>query len=78
MIPVVQIVKELIQLQALLKAWGLRDPAVVGRVKGTAEAPKHASYRQFILRVAVERGWVENDGPGGVFCYIPSPEVSVQ
>lgn len=78
MVPVVQVVEELVQLQALLESRGLGDLAVVGRVKGATEAPKHAGYCQLILRVAIERSWIENDGPRGVFCYIPSPEVSVE
>lgn len=49
MIPVVQIVKELIQLQALLKSWGFRDFAMVCRVKGAIEAAKHAGDCQLIL-----------------------------
>lgn len=49
MIPVVQIVKELVQLQALLKSWGFRDFAMVCRVKGVTEAPEHAGYCQLIF-----------------------------
>lgn len=49
MIPVVQIVKELIQLQALLKSWGFRDFAMVRRVKGVTEAPEHAGDGQLIF-----------------------------
>lgn len=49
MIPVVQVVKELIQTEALLKATRLGDVAVVGRVEGAAKAPKHASYCQLVL-----------------------------
>lgn len=49
MIPVVQVVKELIQLQALVKSRGFGDFAVIGRVKGAAEAPEHASYCQLIF-----------------------------
>jgi hypothetical protein len=49
MVPVIQVVEELIQLQALLEPWGLGDFAMVGRVKGATEAPKHASYRQLIF-----------------------------
>lgn len=78
MIPVVQIVEELIQLQALLKSRGLGDLAVVGGVEGATEAPKHAGYCQLIFRVAIERSWVKNDGPRGILCYVSSPEVSVE
>lgn len=49
MIPVVQVVEELIQTEALLKATRLGDVAVVGRVEGAAKAPKHASYCQLVL-----------------------------
>lgn len=78
MIPVVQVVEELIQLQALLKAWGLGDFAVVGRVEGATEAPEHASYCQLILRVAIEGSRVKDDGPRGILGYISSPKVSVE
>lgn len=63
MIPVVQVVEELVELLAGLKARGLGDCAVVGGVEGVAETPKHAGYRQLVLRVAVERGRVKDDGP---------------
>lgn len=49
MIPVVQIVEELIQLLALLKSGGLGDLVVVGRVEGATKAPKHTGYCQLIL-----------------------------
>lgn len=78
MIPVVQVVKQLIQLKALLESWGLGDFAVVGRVKGAAKAPKHASYCQLIFRVAVERSWVKNDRPRGILCYVSTPEIPVE
>lgn len=78
MIPVVQIVEELIQLQALLKPGSLGDLVVVGRVEGATKAPKHASYCQVILRVPIERSWVKDDGPRGVLCHVSSPEVSVE
>lgn len=78
MIPVVQVVEELIQLQALLEAWSLGDFAVVGGVEGATEAPEHASYCQLILRVAIEGSRVKDDGPRGILRYISSPEVSVE
>lgn len=78
MIPVVQIVEELIQLLALLKARGLGDLVVVGRVEGATEAPEHASYRQLVLRVAIERSRVKDDRPRGILRYVSSPEVSVE
>lgn len=74
----VQVVEELIQLKALLEVWGLGDFAVVGGVKGATEAPKHAGYRQLILRVAIEGSWVKNDGPRGILRHVSSPEVSVE
>ena len=74
----VQVVEELIQLKALLEAWGLGDFAVVGGVKGATEAPEHAGYRQLILRVAIEGSWVKNDRPRGILRHVSSPEVSVE
>lgn len=49
MVPVVQVVKKLVELLASLKPRGPGDRAVVGGVEGGAEAPKHAGYRQLIL-----------------------------
>lgn len=77
-VPVVQVVEELVQLQTLLKAGGPGDLTVVGRVEGAAEAPKHAGDCQLILRVAVERSWVKNDGPRGVLGYVSSPQVPME
>lgn len=78
MIPVVQVVEELIELQASLEARGLGDGAVVGRVEGAAEASEHAGYRQLVLRVAVEGSRVEDDRPGGVLRDVSGPEVPVE
>lgn len=77
-VPVVQVVEELVQLQTLLEARGSGDLAVVGRVEGTAEAPEHAGDCQLILRVAVERSRVKNDRPSGVLGYVSCPEVPVK
>ena len=70
--------KELIQPKALIKPWSLGDFAVVRRVEGATEAPKHARYGQLILRVAIERSRIKNDGPRGILCYVSCPEVPVQ
>lgn len=78
MVPVVYVIKELIQLVPFLKSWSFGYFTVIGREERAAEPPKHSSNGQFEFRVAIEGGGVKYDRPGVVLSHIPCPQVPVQ
>ena len=69
-VPVVQVVKELIEQQPPVKPWSLGDLLVVGGEEGPGKPPEHQGNCQFKLRMAVEGGWVINNGPAVILCHI--------
>lgn len=77
-VPVVQVVEELVQQQAFVKPWSLGDLLVVGSEEGSGEPPKHQRDRQFKLRMAIEGSWIVNNGPLVILSHIARPEVSME
>lgn len=72
-VPVIQVVEELVKLVPLCKSWCLGNLAVVCRVKSTVEATKHPGNTQLKLRVAVEGSRIEDDWAVCTFCHVSSP-----
>lgn len=77
-VPVVQVVEELVEQQALVKPRGLGDLAVVGSEEGPGEAPEHQGDRQFKLRMAIEGRGVIHNGPRVVLTHVSRPEIPVK
>lgn len=77
-VPVVQVVEELIQQQALVEPWSLGDLLVVGSEEGSGEPPKHQCDCQFKLRMAIEGRWIVNNGSLVILSHIARPEVSME
>lgn len=61
-VPVVQVVKELVEQLPPVKPWSLGDLLVVGSEEGPGEATEHQGNCQFKLRMAVEGSRVVNKG----------------
>lgn len=77
-VPVVQVVKELVEQQPPVEPRSLGDLPVVGGEEGPGKATKHQGNRQFKLRMTVEGSWVINNGPGVVLSHISCPEIPVK
>ena len=77
-VPMVQIVKELIKLISFFKSRRFRNDLVVGGVESRCEAPEHGSNAEVILMVAVEGGWVEDHRLTPHLTHIASPEVAMK
>ena len=59
-IPVIQVVKELVEFLSGVEARSLGYETVVGFEESRVKTTKHCCYPQFIFVMSVERGWVEN------------------
>ena len=57
-VPVVEVVKELVELAPGCKSSRLGDQLVIGVIKLGGEASKHGSNGQVKLMVAIKGGWV--------------------
>ena len=77
-VPMVQVVKQLVKLISFVKSRGFGNDLVVGRVKSRCEAPEHGSNAEVILMVAVEGGWVKDHGLTPHLTHISSPEVTMK
>lgn len=51
---------------------------MVGSEEGSGEPPKHRCNCQFKLRMAVEGGWVINNGALLILSHVSRPEVSME
>ena len=60
-VPVIEVVKKLVELVSLRKARRLWNVLMVRSVERAAETTKHGHDAQLVLRVAVEGGGVEYD-----------------
>lgn len=78
MIPVVQVVEQLVQLMSLFEPRCFGDVIVVGIVEAFPEAAEHATDPQLELGVAVKRGRVEDEWAVGVLGYVAAPQVAVK
>lgn len=78
MIPVVQVVEQLVQLVSPVEPWCFRDLLVVGVVEVFPEAPEHPSDPKLELGMAVKRSRVEDDGAVGVLRCVTAPQVAMK
>ena len=58
-IPVIQVVKELVEFLSCAEARSLRNEIVVGFEESRVKTTKHCCYPQFIFVMSVERGRVK-------------------
>ena len=78
MVPVIEIVEQLVEFTPLFKPLLFRDELMIGPVELCAEAPEHPPDGEVVLVVAVEAGGVEDDGLALRLRHVAAPEVAVQ
>lgn len=77
MVPVVEVVEEVVEVEPLLKARRLGYNLEVRRVEFAIEAPEQFRYGQLKLCVPVIRCWIKYNRTVLVFGHIAAPEVAV-
>lgn len=77
-IPVVQVVEQLVQLMSLVEPQSFGDLLVVGVVEVFPEAAEHPRDPQLELGMTVKRGRVEDHGAVGEFGDVAAPQVAVK
>lgn len=78
MVPVVYVIKELIQFISFLKSWSFGYYTVIGREKWAAKATKHSSNGQFKLWMAIKGSRVKDNWPRVILSHISCPHVPMQ
>ena len=78
MVPVVQIMEQVVQNGPLLKTLALRHHRVVGFEETFGEPPKHSHDGQVELVVSVEGGRVKYAAVSATFPAVARPQVTVQ
>ena len=78
MVPMVEIVEQLVEFTPLFEPFLFRDELMIGPVEVCAEAPEHPPDGEVVLVVAVEAGGVEDDGLALHLRHVAAPEVAVQ
>ena len=78
MVPVVQVVEQVVQNRPLLKTLAPRHHRVVRPEELRGESPEHSGYCQVELVVAVEGGGVEHAAVSMALAAVAGPQVAVQ